>query len=295
MLFITADTSVSADERRLYFNLSSLQPKEQIKKAELRIFKRRSRLENIHGHFKVTVYRLNRRAVEGSISWKRKLATVDTKHIKCRRVGGWIVLNVTSAVAFWSSWPSRNFGLWISVVGLGIPTSDFYIATGGRKEPILVIYGDNKDKKTSLKAVNEIPNETREISDQHTKGKGKNNEDASAMSTRRRRSVEDDRCARHKLFVKFRDLNWDKWIIAPRGFSAFYCMGTCPEIIDKYFDPSNHAIIQNLLHHRYNKKIPAACCVPTSLHSMSLMYFELDGSIVLKEYSGMVASTCGCR
>lgn len=295
--FITADPSVGgAEERHFYFNLSSLQPDEQIKKAELRIFKRRSKLENTHGHFKVTAHRLNRRAVDGSTGWKRKLTTIDTKLVKCRRVGGWIVLNVTSAVTFWSSWPSRNFGLWITVSGFGIPNSDFYIATGGRKEPILVIYGDSKEKKQdkSLKSVNEIPNETREISDQYTKRKRKNNDDTPFTFTRSRRSV-DDKCARHKLFVKFRDLNWDKWIIAPRGFSAFYCMGTCPEIIDKYFNPSNHAIIQNLLHHRYNKKVPAACCVPTSLHSMSLMYFELDGSIVLKEYSGMVASTCGCR
>lgn len=295
--FITADPSVgSAEERHFYFNLSSLQPDEQIKKAELRVFKRRSKLENAHGHFKVTVHRLNRRAVDGSTSWKRKLTTIDTKLVKCRRVGGWIVLNVTSAVTFWSSWPSRNFGLRITVSGFGIANSDFYIATGGRKEPILVIYGDGKEKKQdkSHKSVNEIPNDTREITEQHTSRKRKNHDDTPFTFTRSRRSV-DDRCARHKLFVKFRDLNWDKWIIAPRGFSAFYCMGTCPEIIDKYYNPSNHAIIQNLLHHRYNQNIPAACCVPTSLHSMSLMYFELDGSIVLKEYSGMVASTCGCR
>lgn len=292
------DTSVSEDKSRLYFNLSSLKPNEQIEKAELRLFKRRSKLKNTHGHFKVTVYRLNRRPVEGNTSWKKKLTTVATKHVKCRRVGGWVVLNVTSAVSFWSSWPSRNFGLWISVKGIGIPTSDFFIATGGRKEPILVIYGDDKDKKQdkSLGPFSEIPNETRHNGeDKHNKGKGKNKQDTSGIMNRRRRSVGDVSCARHKLFVKFRDLNWDKWIIAPRGFSAYYCMGTCPEVIDKYYDPSNHAIIQNLLHHRLNKNIPAACCVPTSLNSMSLMYFELDGSIVLKEYPGMVASTCGCR
>lgn len=296
--FLTADPNVGrADERHFYFNLSSLQSDELVKKAELRVFKRRSKLDNTHGHFRVTVYRLNRRPVEGSNSWKRKLTTIDTRFVKCRRVGAWIVLNVTSAVTFWSSWPSRNFGLWITVVGVGIPNSDFDIATGGRKEPIMVIYGDSKEKKQSksLKSVNEIPNETRDISDQHTKRKGRNKDDTPSSSTRSRRSVDDDKCARHKLFVKFRELNWDKWIIAPRGFSAFYCMGTCPEIIDKAYNPSNHAIIQSLLHHRHNKNIPAACCVPTSLHSMSLMYFELDGSIVLREYSGMVASTCGCR
>lgn len=296
--FPTADPKVGReDERHFYFNLTSLQPGELIKKAELRVFKRRTKLDNTHGHFKVTVYRLNRRPVEGSNSWKRKLITIGTRFVKCRRVGAWIVLNVTSAVTFWSSWPSRNFGLWINVEGVGIPTSDFDIASGGRKEPILVIYGDSKEKKQdkSLKSFNEIPNETRDIGDNHNKRNGRNKDYTPFSNTRSRRSVDDDKCAKHKLFVKFRDLKWDKWIIAPRGFSAFYCMGRCPEIIDKVYNPSNHAIIQSLLHHRHNKDIPAVCCVPTSLHSMSLMYFELDGSIVLREYSGMVASTCGCR
>lgn len=290
------DSSLSVDERHFFFNLSALQAKGDIKKAELRIFKRRSKLESATGFFKVTVSRLNRKAVQGSNSWKRKLTVVDTKLVKCRRVGGWIVLNVTSAVAFWSSSPSRNFGLWITVTGVGAPQSDFYIAAGGRKEPILILYGDSNGNgnHNSLKTVNEIQSETQNSPEQEVRWKGKD-DDNQFTSTRRRRSVEDERCARRKLFVKFRELKWDKWIIAPRGFSAFYCMGTCPEIIDKTFNPTNHAIIQNLLHHRYNKNIPAACCVPTSLHSMSIMYFELDGSIVLREYSGMVASACGCR
>lgn len=296
MSFIIVDKRLSVDERHFFFNLSALQGKEKIQKAELRIFKRRSKLETTNGHFKVTVNRLNRRAVDGSSSWRRKLTVVDTKLVKCRRVGGWIVLNVTSAVAFWSSWPSRNFGLWITVTGIGAPQSDFYIASGGRKEPILIIYGDNsaKGNHRTQKTVDEMPQETRHTSEQMNRSKQKDEHNPLA-SARSRRSLHEERCARRKLFVKFRDLKWDKWIIAPRGFSAFYCMGTCPEIIDKFFNPTNHAIIQNLLHHRHNKKIPAACCVPTSLHSMSLMYFELDGSIVLREYSGMVASACGCR
>lgn len=297
---IVLDTRVVDDGRLFFFNLSALQTKEKVQKAELRIFKRRSKLDSSCGHFKVTVNRLNRRVVRdgAASSWKkRKETVVDTKLVKCRRVGEWIVLNVTPAVTFWNSWPSRNFGLWITVTGLGAPESDFYIATGGRKEPILIIYGDSQNEKNDhrlLRSANEVPKETRETYQQHTRSKRKSNEGAFS-STRSRRSVDEDVCTRHQLFVKFRDLKWDKWIIAPRGFKAFYCMGKCPEVIDKFFNPTNHAIIQNLLHHRHNKNIPAACCVPTSLHSMTIMYFELDGSIVLREYSGMVASTCGCR
>lgn len=289
------DPRLSVDERHFFFNISSVATQGKILKAELRVFKRRSKLESTNGFFNVAVSRLNRKAVESSSSWRKKLTAVDTKLVKCRRVGGWIVINVTSAVAFWKSWPSRNFGLYITVTGLGVPKSDFYIASGGRKEPILVVYGESNElgNHRPLKTVEEVSTETRQENDQEVRWKARSHNTFSW--TRSRRSLHDDRCARRKLFVKFRDLKWDKWIIAPRGFSAYYCMGSCPEIIDKGYNPTNHAIIQNLLHHRYNRNIPAACCVPTSLHSMSMMYFELDGSIVLREYSGMVASSCGCR
>ena len=170
--------------------------------------------------------------------------------------------------------------------GVGsVPESDFYIATGGRKDPILVTYSNDMVRKAGkVHAADVSEQETRRHSDH----------DSTTTYTRSRRSS-DGKCQKHKLFVKFRDLNWDRWIIAPHGFSAYYCMGSCPEVIDKFFDPTNHAIIQNLLHHRFSERIPAACCVPTSLHSMSMLYFELDGSIVLRDYSGMIASACGCR
>lgn len=286
------DPRSSVDERHFFFNLSSLATQVKIQKAELRLFRRRSKLEITNGYFKVVVSRLNRKAVESGNNWKKKLTVVDTKHVKCRRVGGWIVINVTSAVKFWRSWPSRNFGLFVTVTGLGVPASDFYIASGGRKEPILVVSGES-NMQTNQRPTEDISSETRKSNEQEVRWRARSPNTLS--STRSRRSLNVDRCSRRKLFVKFRDLKFDKWIIAPRGFSAYYCVGTCPEIIDKGYSPTNHAIIQNLLHHRINKNIPAACCVPTSLHSISMMYFELDGSIVLREYSGMVASTCGCR
>lgn len=57
------------------------------------------------------------------------------------------------------------------------------------------------------------------------------------------RLLYDDRCVRWKLFVKFCDLKWDKWIIVLCGFSVYYCMGLCLEIIDKGYNLINYVII----------------------------------------------------
>lgn len=120
---------------------------ELIKKVELRVFKRCIKFDNIYGYFKVIVYCLNCWFVEGSNSWKWKLIIIGIRFVKCCWVGVWIVLNVILVVMFWSFWFLWNFGLWINVEGFGILILDFDIVSGGRKEFILVIYGDSKEKK----------------------------------------------------------------------------------------------------------------------------------------------------
>jgi hypothetical protein len=272
------------------FNITTIKRSEKVGHGSLRIFKRRSRLPNPRGHFKITVYRLSIPWSKENKRWKKKLVFLESKMVKCRKEGEWITFNVTSAVKYWTNYQSRNSGLWVSVRGYRVPSSDFHVATGGRKDPFLVEFGIDRKKLHKAKAVKE----EREVEEPEDDEMHKGTAIVEASRTRSKRSIS-SLCKRHRLFVKFHDLNWDDWIIAPRGFSAYYCMGTCPEIIEKYFNPTNHAIIQNLIHHRRSKAVPAACCVPTKLHSISMLYFELDGSIVMKEYGEMVASSCGCR
>lgn len=286
------------------FNVTAIRKSEKIAHAELHIFKRRSRLRRPRGFFEVVVSRLFQPWQKGNKRWKRKMEAIDTRLIKCRRVGEWMRFNITTAVKYWAKYPNKNFGLWISVRGKNAPPSDFHVATGGRKDPFVVEYGIDRERLQKAKEVQlkesaaEKKKQTKyegvEASHQTAHDRVNSHKKDSSVHTRSRRSTSNV-CKRHRLFVKFEDLKWDNWIIAPKGFSMYYCNGVCPEVIQKYFDPTNHAIIQNLLHHRYKKTIPAACCVPTKLHSITMLYFEMDGSIVLKEYAEMVAESCGCR
>ncbi len=34
-------------------------------------------------------------------------------------------------------------------------------------------------------------------------------------------------CSRHQMFVNFNTINWDRYVIAPAGFDAYYCAGPC--------------------------------------------------------------------
>lgn len=101
-------------------------------------------------------------------------------------------------------------------------------------------------------------------------------------------------CRRHPLYVDFNDVGWNDWIVAPPGYSAFYCHGECPFPLADHLNSTNHAIVQTLVN-SVNSKIPKACCVPTELSPISMLYLDENEKVVLKNYQDMVVEGCGCR
>lgn len=101
-------------------------------------------------------------------------------------------------------------------------------------------------------------------------------------------------CKRHSLYVDFSDVGWNDWIVAPPGYHAFYCQGECPFPLADHLNSTNHAIVQTLVN-SVNSNIPKACCVPTDLSPISLLYLDEYERVILKNYQDMVVEGCGCR
>lgn len=103
-----------------------------------------------------------------------------------------------------------------------------------------------------------------------------------------------NRCRRHNLYVDFNDVGWHKWIIAPSGYDAFFCLGECRFPLANHMNSSSHAMVQTLVN-SVNGAVPRACCVPTSLSPIALLYLDSQDRVVLKNYQDMVVEGCGCR
>uniref|UniRef100_A0A3Q2UU98 Bone morphogenetic protein 16 n=1 Tax=Haplochromis burtoni TaxID=8153 RepID=A0A3Q2UU98_HAPBU len=103
-----------------------------------------------------------------------------------------------------------------------------------------------------------------------------------------------NRCRRHPLYVDFNDVGWEKWIIAPSGYDAFFCLGECRFPLADHMNSSSHAMVQTLVN-SVNGAVPRACCVPTSLSPIALLYLDSQDRVVLKNYQDMVVEGCGCR
>uniref|UniRef100_A0A8C5PVN7 Bone morphotic protein 5 n=1 Tax=Leptobrachium leishanense TaxID=445787 RepID=A0A8C5PVN7_9ANUR len=102
-------------------------------------------------------------------------------------------------------------------------------------------------------------------------------------------------CKKHELYVSFRDLGWQDWIIAPEGYAAFYCDGECSFPLNAHMNATNHAIVQTLVHLMFPEHVPKPCCAPTKLNPISVLYFDDSSNVILKKYRNMVVRSCGCH
>lgn len=102
-------------------------------------------------------------------------------------------------------------------------------------------------------------------------------------------------CQRKPLYVDFSDVGWNDWIVAPLGYQAYYCNGNCPFPLSDNLNATNHAIVQTLVNSVDAKAVPTACCVPTTLSAISMLYLDEYDKTILKQYDDMVVEGCGCR
>lgn len=115
-------------------------------------------------------------------------------------------------------------------------------------------------------------------------------------ASRIRRNAKGNHCKKQSLYVEFKDIGWDSWILAPTGYDAFECSGICSFPLTKHVTPTKHAIVQTLVNINSPQKAARACCVPTKLDPISLLYLDETGVVTYKyKFEGMVVAECGCR
>lgn len=141
------------------------------------------------------------------------------------------------------------------------------------RQPLLLLYAEDEAHRRSKRS---LPRRKR----------------SSLQRTRRRQR---DECRRYPLQIRFKDVGWDDWIVAPSDYHAYYCAGECPTQMGDHLNTTNHAVVQALMNSVYPTTIPRPCCVPTSLSPISMLYLNENSKAVLKNYDSMVVEGCGCR
>ncbi|KAF7207596.1 bone morphogenetic protein 7 isoform X1 [Nothobranchius furzeri] len=212
---------------------------------------------------------------------------------------GWLVFDLTATSTLWLVRPEQNLGLRLILEDSHGQRRNPRLAglvTGREpndKQPFLVIFFKSKEVRFRS---------TRSAHGQ--KGRQSNRSKAQRSSQDALRSAEaaadnlrfsKEGCNKHELYVSFRDLGWQDWIIAPEGYAAYYCEGECAFPLNSYMNATNHAIVQTLVHFINPETVPKPCCAPTQLHGISVLYFDDSSNVILKKYRNMVVRACGCH
>ena len=102
-------------------------------------------------------------------------------------------------------------------------------------------------------------------------------------------------CRRRKMYVNFEDFGWTNWIMAPKGYDAYYCRGSCAYPIPGHLNPTSHAVIQSTISSMNSQFMKPACCVPDKLVVLAMLYLDHNDRVVYQKKEDMVVVSCACR
>ncbi|KAJ8013567.1 hypothetical protein DPEC_G00031110 [Dallia pectoralis] len=105
--------------------------------------------------------------------------------------------------------------------------------------------------------------------------------------SRRTNEIDPSLCQKVDMHVDFNLIGWGSWIVFPKKYNAYRCEGTCPSPVGENLNPTNHAYMQSLLKHYHPERVPSACCAPTKMSPLSMLYYE-SGEMLLRHHEDMI-------
>uniref|UniRef100_A0A8C5HGB6 Protein DVR-1-like n=1 Tax=Gouania willdenowi TaxID=441366 RepID=A0A8C5HGB6_GOUWI len=265
LISLGSNGSQACLEKQLFFNMSVLQPIEQLSLAQLEIkFHWRplkaSELLKRSWAIGVSLYKVIRATLRG-VDPRASRRLLLTQSVQLQPEASSISIDLTPLAESWRK-PGRNYGLVLQML------------------PLNAAAEESLGSGASLVAVSLNPHQCR---------------------SRQRRSAvrlpvaSTNVCKARRLFIDFKDVGWHSWIIAPQGYMANYCHGECPFPLSESLNGTNHAILQTLVHSLDPHGTPQPCCVPIRLSPISMLYYDNNDNVVLRHYQDMVVDECGCR
>ncbi|XP_029698470.1 bone morphogenetic protein 6 isoform X2 [Takifugu rubripes] len=274
------------------FNLSLIPDSEAITAAEFRLYKECVSRTIRNETFLLKVYQV----VKEHPDREADLFLLDSRRLWAADEG-WLEFDITATSNLWVMSPVHNLGLQVSLeTSSGLSISSKEAGLVGRsgaleKQPFMVAFF--KISNVHIRA----PRSTGGKRRQQNRNRSTQPQDGSRSSAPADYNSSDQKtpCRRHELFVSFRELGWQDWIIAPEGYAANYCEGECSFPLNAHMNATNHAIVQTLVHLMNPENVPKPCCAPTKLHAISVLYFDDNSNVILKKYQNMVVLACGCH
>lgn len=270
--------------RILFFDMAEVNRDSKLMMAKLRIYQNQSSGKRYFDaiDIRITAYAIVKSGGELDLMM---LSSINTTSNHC----GWLELIVSHGLSMWLADNGQNKGLFINVhdeddheirleeVGL------VNIKGDDEHQPFMVGFFKGHNFVKMSKSVRDKRNTPR------------NSDLLNPLLGSKSRLEIVKSCRIQTLYISFKDLKWQDWIIAPDGYGAFFCSGECSFPLNSHMNATNHAIVQTLVHLQNPSKVPKPCCAPKKLSPISVIFFLDESHVNLKKYKNMVVTSCGCH
>ncbi|XP_070620796.1 bone morphogenetic protein 8A [Erythrolamprus reginae] len=276
------------------FDLTQIPAGETVTAAEFRIYKMKSYTCHVNQTLRISVYEL----VQEPPSREPELLFLDLQE-SLASTGGWLTFDVTAASNHWLLNRKYNLGLRLYVETEGGESVDPGLAgLLGRhgplsKQPFVVTFFQESANQVRLpRAAKQAKRQRPQPRKSYT---FPNSNRLPGLFDEVYDSEHSQICRRHELNVKFQDFDWLDWVIAPQSYPAFYCDGECVFPLNSSMNATNHAIVQSLVHLMKPGAVPKACCAPTKLSAIFVLFYDSNNNVILRKKRNMVVKSCGCH
>ncbi|CAM5127414.1 unnamed protein product [Natator depressus] len=299
----------------LLFNVS-IPHHEEITMAELRLYTLVERDRILYDGLdrKVTIFEVLENNHAGREGEERKMVALASRQIYGTN-SEWETFDITDAMRRWRRLELTTHRLEVQIESgegeepNGEGKLDIDINSEAKHVPLLIVFSDDlsNDKKEEKQELDEMIDHE-QLLDLEKLGMGNfhNGPGEEALlqmrsniiydsTARIRRNAKGNYCKRTPLYIDFKEIGWDSWIIAPTGYEAYECRGVCSYPLTEHVTPTKHAIVQTLVHLKNPQKASKACCVPTKLDPISILYLDAGVVTYKFKYEGMAVAECGCR
>ncbi|XP_032406037.1 bone morphogenetic protein 7-like isoform X2 [Xiphophorus hellerii] len=288
------DLLVRPHAQAFRFDISRIPEGEAITAAEFRIYKDFIRERDGNETFRVSVYQVLQEPPDSDVA----LLLLDQRDVWASD-DGWLVFDLTATSTLWQLSPEQNLGLHLVLQDNNSqkrnPRRAGLLTGSGPKDkqPFLVVFF--KVNEVRFRGARSAPGQKGRQSNRSKQQKAVQEALRAAEAGTDALGLSKEGCKKHELYVSFRDLGWQDWIIAPEGYAAYYCEGECAFPLNSDMNATNHAIVQTLVHFINPETVPQPCCAPTQLNGISVLYFDDSSNVILKKYRNMVVRACGCH
>ncbi|XP_044592568.1 bone morphogenetic protein 7-like [Cotesia glomerata] len=271
--------------QRLWYNVITKDSQDSyikaLSSADLRLYRDISLVsEKFQGlPFNITVYRYK----------KADLNYINSVIVEADQQG-WIAIDITSCIQWWTTYPQDNEGLKLVVKPMKIDNLVQYILP----EDIGVSGFDGKPEKFAFV----VGYYQTTLNRQDFLGSLKNKRSASTELNFQEKKVLKYRkkhCQLRDMYVNFNKIGYSDWIIAPDGVEANDCIGRCDYPFGDQVNVSIHAFLKSLVKLDGLSKLMVVRCKPIKYSPANILYLSDDSKTIFRRVENFSASACGCR